>query len=54
MVLDATGKVIRQLDWSVQKGENQIDVEMTQLPKGVYWIRLNDGIETLVEKMVKD
>lgn len=54
-VVDMNGKLIRQRSIQLEKGNSIVSLDIADLPKGIYYIRLtgNDGLP-ITEKWIKD
>lgn len=53
-IFDATGRLIKTLiNGNQSLGEYSIDINDTDLSKGLYMIKLNDGNSFLIEKLIK-
>ena len=50
---DVTGKVISQFKNAAVKGENVEQVDIANLPSGIYFISIDDGISEITERFVK-
>lgn len=55
-LIDNMGKTIRQSDYSVMRGSNQLSLsDLEKLPRGIYFIRMHDlySGESFVQELVK-
>ena len=52
-VLDVHGRVLQKQQTSSHIGTNQINLDVSNLSQGVYYVRLSDGVGQLVEPLVK-
>jgi endoglucanase len=52
-LMDASGKVIFQLKWDQPGGFYSRNIQLGQLPAGIYWMQLNHGDNTQRIKIVK-
>ena len=52
VVLDVLGKVVQQRKVSIQVGQNNIPIEVQDLPQGIYFLSLTDGKEFISHKLV--
>jgi Secretion system C-terminal sorting domain len=48
------GATLKQGSFSTREGFNQWEIEMSDLPGGVYWLRLNAGGKEVVRKVLKN
>lgn len=52
-ILDTSGKSVYQQMWNTQGVDNQINVPVSSLPVGVYWLQINNETQQLTEKIIK-
>ncbi|MCS6906073.1 MAG: fibronectin type III domain-containing protein, partial [Bacteroidia bacterium] len=52
-LVDVTGRLLLEKSILVQEGYNEIELDLSALPTGIYWIRLQQGETTQVVKLMK-
>jgi len=52
-IVDATGKAVLAKQIAVSIGRNQIELNVEELPEGIYILKYMDGDGTVVERFVK-
>lgn len=53
-IINLNGQVIESFEKSVWKGTNEMNLTVGAIPKGVYFIRISDGMQTHIQKMIKN
>ena len=51
-MFDAMGKVVHDEHYTVEHGPNQIDINTSLFSQGVYYFVIDNGINTITEKMI--
>jgi len=51
-VLDIQGKQIKAQDFTMNKGENQVSLDLSDVQKGIYFVRMTSDGESLSQKLV--
>ena len=54
ILTDILGRVTLQQEWSIHIGDNVQFVDLSNLNKGVYFINIRIGTETLIHKVIKN
>jgi Secretion system C-terminal sorting domain len=52
-IADAAGRVLERRAVRLDKGNQVSEISVSGLPSGVYWLRLNNGLNTAVQKFIK-
>ncbi len=52
-IFSADGKLVKSINTSVAKGENNYTYNVSELAGGVYYMKINNGIETTSMKFIK-
>jgi len=52
-VTDVNGRLVQYADLAVEKGQNDVQVDLTQHAAGTYFIKLDNGVTQLTEQVVK-
>jgi hypothetical protein len=50
---DATGRTLRTETWDLQTGINRFELDMSEMPSGLYFLNLMDGHQLLSNKIIK-
>ncbi|MCX6185546.1 MAG: T9SS type A sorting domain-containing protein [Bacteroidetes bacterium] len=51
-VMDIQGKQIKAQDFAMNKGENQVSIDLSDVQKGIYFVRMTADGESLSQKLV--
>ncbi len=51
-VMDIQGKQIKVQDFAMNKGENQVSIDLSDVQKGIYFVRMTTDGESLSQKLV--
>lgn len=51
-VMDIQGKQIKSQDFAMNKGENQVTLDLSDVQKGIYFVRMTSDRESLSQKLV--
>jgi Secretion system C-terminal sorting domain len=52
-IADASGRLLERRAVQLERGDQITEISVPALPPGVYWLRLNNGLNTAVQKFVK-
>jgi len=52
-VADANGRVLQITDMEIGKGQNEVEVDLTGLASGTYFVKIDNGLEVLSERIIK-
>jgi hypothetical protein len=50
--MDIQGKQIKAQDFAMNKGENQVSIDLSDVQKGIYFVRMTADGESLSQKLV--
>jgi PKD repeat protein len=53
-VLDLTGKKVKDINYQVSSGNNQLEFDLSELSKGIYFLRLNTETGTRTLRAIKE
>jgi hypothetical protein len=53
-VMDIQGKLIKAQDFAMNKGENQVSVDLSDVQKGIYFVEIKCNDQVLVKKVIKE
>ncbi len=51
-VMDIQGKQIKVQDFAMNKGENQVSIDLSDVQKGIYFVRMTSDCESLSQKLL--
>ena len=51
-IMDIQGKQIKAQDFAMNKGENQVSIDLSDVQKGIYFVRMSSDGESLSQKLV--
>ena len=54
MIIDFTGRVLRELTRELEAGSNTLILDMANLDSGIYFIVMSDGQQRLMTKVMKN
>ncbi len=54
VLTDITGKIVSMTGRNAVRGVNTIDVDLTEVPSGVYFLTLNNGVSNITRRIVKN
>mgnify|MGYP000633628282 FL=1 len=52
-ILDANGKVVRQLPIEIYQGQNTFELQLPDLPSGIYFLQIDGSKLRLQDKFIK-
>lgn len=52
-ILDQLGREVKVISQSIHQGENDTEIDFSDLPNGIYFVRVQLNEQTLLEKVVK-
>jgi Secretion system C-terminal sorting domain len=52
-IADVSGRILERRAVQLDKGDQIAEISVPALPPGVYWLRLNNGLHTAVQKFIK-
>ncbi|MFT7451525.1 MAG: hypothetical protein ACI9VN_002250, partial [Patescibacteria group bacterium] len=52
-LMNIQGQILRQWSTDVQQGDGEEQIDLSELNKGLYFIQLNNGVESISKRVLR-